>query len=108
MAIVPSRRDDARRLFGDPGRAGGKGLKAPSDQKGCPQGRAHEERWRQQMQAADSDKAAYQAVLTDIMPLLRAVAHGVAPRSSRISFRTFCCCCMPCGTPTTRRAASCA
>lgn len=76
MAIVPSRRDDARRLFGDPGRAGEKGLQPPSDEKGCSQGRAREERWRQQMQAAqDGDKAAYQAVLTDIMPLLRAVVR---------------------------------
>jgi RNA polymerase sigma factor (sigma-70 family) len=54
-----------------------KGVKSPSDQNSCPDARAREERWRQQMRAAqDGDKSAYHALLTDIMPLLRAIVQG--------------------------------
>jgi len=47
-----------------------------TEEKGSPESRAREERWRQQMRAAqDGDKTAYQELLTDIMPLLRAIVH---------------------------------
>ena len=55
--------------------AGDEALK-PSEGKGSPESRAREERWRQQMRAAqDGDKSAYQELLTDIMPLLRAIVQ---------------------------------
>jgi RNA polymerase sigma-70 factor (ECF subfamily) len=45
-------------------------------QKSCAENHAREERWQRQMQAAqDGDKAAYHALLTDIVPLLRAVVQ---------------------------------
>jgi len=51
-------------------------LKPSSEEEGWQENHAREERWRQQMQAAqDGDKAAYETLLTDIMPLLRAVVQ---------------------------------
>jgi len=54
----------------------GEGVGPPPDETGDIDSRAREERWRQQMQAAqDGDKAAYEVLLTDIMPLLRAIVQ---------------------------------
>ena len=51
-------------------------MKPSSEEEGWQENHAREERWRQQMQAAqDGDKAAYETLLTDIMPLLRAVVQ---------------------------------
>jgi len=51
-------------------------LKPSSEEEGWQENHAREERWRQQMRAAqDGDKAAYETLLTDIMPLLRAVVQ---------------------------------
>jgi RNA polymerase sigma-70 factor (ECF subfamily) len=60
----------------DPAGAGDEGLKPSSEEEGWQENHAREERWRQQMRAAqDGDKAAYETLLTDIMPLLRAVVQ---------------------------------
>ena len=51
-------------------------MKPSSEEEGWQENHAREERWRQQMRAAqDGDKAAYETLLTDIMPLLRAVVQ---------------------------------
>jgi RNA polymerase sigma-70 factor (ECF subfamily) len=51
-------------------------LKPSSEEEGWQENRAREERWRQQMRATqDGDKAAYETLLTDIMPLLRTVVQ---------------------------------
>jgi len=60
----------------DPATTREEGLKPSSEEEGWQESRAREERWRQQMRAAqDGDKAAYETLLTDIMPLLRAVVQ---------------------------------
>jgi len=49
----------------------GEDVLKPLGERGSTDSRAREQRWRRQMQAAqDGDKAAYQALLADIMPLL--------------------------------------
>jgi len=59
----------------DGGRPGEENLK-PKEEKGFPDNRAREARWQRQMRAAqDGDKAAYEALLRDIMPLLRAIVQ---------------------------------
>jgi RNA polymerase sigma-70 factor (ECF subfamily) len=51
-------------------------LKPSAEEEGWQENRAREERLRQQMRAAqDGDKAAYETLLTDILPLLRAIVQ---------------------------------
>lgn len=54
------------------------GLGAESDQKAASAQDARDQRWRSLMQASqDGDRAAYEALLTEIAPLLRAVTYRV-------------------------------